>query len=157
MRKSTLPSLAAAALAAAASQAQPPALPDGFDRFRFIHALVIDDSASPLRGFHHFYTNERGASALAQGGPYPVGSVFIALVYAVSAQDRQFNEGAGAGMLMMTKDLDRPETGQWTFAEFDADGNYVEQDVKANCFECHAQVGKTDFVFSRPLDAPVFE
>lgn len=159
MRNTPYPSLVAVPLmlATAAIQAQPPALPESFDEFRFIHALVIDDHGSPLRGFHHFYTNEQGASALSQGGPYPVGSVFIGLVYALDASNGQINEGAGAGMFMMTKDLDKPETGQWAFAEFDAEGNYVEQDVKANCFQCHTQVGDRDFVFSRPLDVPVFD
>ena len=147
----------ALALSVAGAAAQHPVLPRSLADFDFIDALVIDDRESPLYGFHHFYVNGLGASALRQGGPYPVGSIFIDLVYEVASEGKLTNEGEGVRFLMMSKDPEAAATGQWWFAEFKADGSYVQQDVKSACFDCHAEVGERDFVFSRRLDPPFID
>jgi hypothetical protein len=148
---------AAVVLAATGAVAEHPVLPTTFDDFRFIHALVIDDEQSPLYGFHHFYVNQAGASALAKGGPYPTGSVFLGLVYAIDDADGLLNEGRGSGFLMMSKGPEDTDTGGWVFTRFEADGTYVEQDPKTACFDCHTQVSNRDFVFSQPIDIPLPE
>jgi hypothetical protein len=128
-----------------------PTLPEDMADMRFVHALVVNDPTSPLFGFHHFYVNERGIDALARGGPYPEGTVFLGLAYELKPEGDMINEGRGKAVFLMAKDPSARETGGWRFAQFDPAGNRLEIDAKSACFECHTQVADRDYVFSRPL------
>lgn len=133
--------------------AAPPELPEDLSGYSHIHSFVITDEESPLFGFHHFYANPQARGALKSGGPYPDGAVFLGAVYAVEKGDGQVNEGDGAAYTLMVKDETAAATGGWRFAQYRADGSYIEQDEKTACFQCHTQVSDRDYVFSRPLES----
>lgn len=131
--------------------AEEAAMPGDLSGYRFVNALVINDPESPLFGFHHFYVNEKGLEPLAQGGPYPEGTVFIGMVYALSVDGLNINEGGGKGVALMEKVAGAEETGGWRFSMFDPEGNAVEINAAQDCFACHTQVKDRDYVFTRPL------
>ena len=130
--------------------ADPPSMPEDLSGYRFINALVVNDSESPLYGFHHFYVNQEGVEPLAEGGPYPEGAVFLGLVYEVAVNGLTFNEGGVKAVALMKKVAGAEETGGWRFALFDAGGEPIEIDAAEDCFACHTQVKDRDYVFSRP-------
>lgn len=161
MKKRTLPSIASSAVLACAltlpgtSLADEPVLPTFPSDYQFIHAFVIDDPDNPLFGFHHFYINQKGLTAFKDGGPYPTGTSFLGLVYKLTREGAQLNEGEGAATVLMVKEPTATETGGWRFAQFRPDGTLIEQDEKTACFDCHTQVKDRDYVFSRPLNLPL--
>ncbi|WP_462322375.1 cytochrome P460 family protein [Halochromatium sp.] len=148
-----------ALLAAATTTAEPQAetqqgdtsvMPTDLDGYRFINAVAIDDPDDPLHGFHHFYLNEAGMQAFREGGPYPVGTEFVGLVYEITRDGPIRNEGDGKAIALMEKVEGAEETGGWRFALLGPDGSAMEIDPAKDCFECHTQVRERDFVFSQP-------
>lgn len=138
-----------------ATGAEQPSMPQDLTGYRFVSALVVNDPESPLFGFHHFYVNETATKPLVKGGPYPPGSVFVGLVYEVSPEGLNIDEGGGVSVTLMEKVEGAKETGGWRFAQFDTTGKRVEIDEKKDCFNCHTQVEDRDYVFSRPLGVGV--
>jgi len=131
-----------------------PGLPE-HQSFTFLNTLVVNDPEDPLFGLYHFYANDQGLDAFADGGPYPEGAMFLGVVYRIRADGSTLNEGKGAGYLVMTKDPKAEKTGGWRFYEFNPDGFLIHQDEKVACFHCHTQVKDRDYVFSRPLELGV--
>ena len=128
-----------------------PAVPSDLSDFRFINAFVVNDAENPLFGFHHFYVNDKGVEAFADGGPYPEGTVFLGLVYGLTEDGKMLNEGDGKAVALMQKVAGADETGGWRFAMVGADGKAMSIDPAKDCFECHTQVEDRDYVFSQPL------
>jgi hypothetical protein len=144
--------LSALALASGASLAEDaPTVPSDLSDFRFINAFVVNDADNPLFGFHHFYVNDEGVEAFADGGPYPEGTVFLGMVYGLTEDGKMLNEGDGKAVALMQKVAGAEETGGWRFAMVGADGKAMSIDPAKDCFECHTQVEDRDYVFSQPL------
>lgn len=149
---SRLAHVAALALLTLPAAAEPPPLPEDISDYRHVHSFAITDKDNPLFGFHHFYADPKALNALPKGGPYPDGAVFLGMVYQVKTDGAQVNEGEGVAYTLMVKDADAEATGGWRFAQYLADGSYVEQDEASACFQCHTQVADRDYVFTRPLE-----
>ncbi len=128
------------------------AMPVDLAGYRFINALVINNPDDPLFGFHHFYVNEQGLESLRDGGPYPVGAMFIGLVYNVLEDGKTLNEGDAVAIAIMEKVAGAEETGGWRFALHDPSGETKAIDPVADCFQCHTRVRDRDYVFSQPLE-----
>jgi hypothetical protein len=144
--------LSALALASSACLAEDaPTVPSDLSDFRFINAFVVNDADNPLFGFHHFYVNDEGVEAFADGGPYPEGTVFLGMVYGLTEDGKMLNEGDGKAVALMQKVAGAEETGGWRFAMVGADGKAMSIDPAKDCFECHTQVEDRDYVFSQPL------
>jgi hypothetical protein len=135
----------------AAPLADEPRLPANLSGYRFVGALVVNDTENPLHGFHHVYVNETGLEPLAKGGPYPEGSVFLGMVYALAPEGAMIDEGGGAAVTLMEKVSGAEATGGWRFAMFGAGGERMAIDEAKDCFACHTQVKERDYVFSKPL------
>ncbi|NBC48438.1 MAG: hypothetical protein GVY22_10690 [Gammaproteobacteria bacterium] len=142
--------LAASTAAAEAERDQVGAMPQNLDDHEFINAVAIDDPDNPLHGFHHFYVNDAGMEAFRQGGPYPVGTEFVGLIYEIIRDGPIRNEGKGKAIALMEKVEGAEETGGWRFALLAPDGSAHEIDPVKDCFECHTEVRERDFVFSQP-------
>lgn len=143
--------LAATTIAADPQQSVAIEMPQNLDDHHFINALAIDDPDDLLHGFHHFYVNDTGMQAFRQGGPYPVGSQFVGLVYEITRDGPIRNEGDGRAIALMDKVEDAEETGGWRFALLTPDGAALDIDPARDCFGCHTQVRERDYVFSQPL------
>ncbi|MCF7989595.1 MAG: BON domain-containing protein [Thiohalocapsa sp.] len=144
-------SAVAAMLAApGAARAEAPGMPDTLEGYRFVNAFVVSEPDNPLHGFHHFYVNDRGVEAFRKGGPYPEGSEFLGLVYALEQGEGTLNEGEPAAVAVMRKVAAAEDTGGWRFALFGNDGTAKDIDEAKDCFECHTQVADRDYVFSKP-------
>jgi hypothetical protein len=76
----------------AASGADEPRPPANLSGYRFVSALVVNDTENVIHGFHHFYVNETGLEPLAKGGPYPDGTVFLGMVYALAPEGAMIEE-----------------------------------------------------------------
>jgi hypothetical protein len=147
--------LAAMAVATWAETKKGAMFPKDWMTYKFIGALIITDQKSPLFGIHHFYMNKKGLETFKKGGAYPDGTIIVDAVYeAVMSQGGMINEGKKLFYPVMIKDSkgkEAKETGGWIFAAFDPDGKPIQMDVKKGCFECHASVKDSDYVFSKPL------
>ncbi|NBC46643.1 MAG: hypothetical protein GVY22_01355 [Gammaproteobacteria bacterium] len=141
---------ATAATAADAQQGAEVSMPKDLEDHHFINAIAIDDPENLLHGFHHFYLNDTGMEAFREGGPYPVGTEFVGLVYEITRDGAMRNEGEGKAIALMEKVEGAEDTGGWRFALLGPDGSAMEIDPAKECFECHTQVRERDFVFSQP-------
>ncbi|WP_295886200.1 cytochrome P460 family protein [uncultured Thiohalocapsa sp.] len=124
--------------------------PESLAGYRFVNAFVVTDQQNPLFGMHEFYINTAGLEAFRRGGPYPEGTEFVGMVYALDEGDGTLNEGEGQAIALMRKVADARDTGGWRFAMIGADGKAMDIDPAKDCFECHTQVEDRDYVFSRP-------
>lgn len=141
---------------ASAVAADAPVVPEDLSGYHFISALVVKEKENPLFGFHHFYVNEEGKKSLAEGGPYPVGTRFLGLVYDVVFDGPNIDEGRAAAVALMEKVSGAEETGGWRFSQFDKAGTRIEINEVTDCFTCHEQVADRDYVFSKPLGTDAF-
>jgi len=131
-------------------------LPKDWRTYKHIGSLIITDKANALFGIHHFYMNKTGLDAFNKGMPYPDGTIIVDTVYDVvaSPDGKMLNEGKMLFMPYMKKNAkaaETKETGGWIFAAFAPEGKQIEKDPKKDCFECHAAVKDSDYVFSKPL------
>jgi hypothetical protein len=124
--------------------------PESLAEYRYVNTFVVTDPDDPLFGMHEFYVNRAGLDAFRHGGPYPVGAEFVGMTYALARDDASLNEGEGQAIALMRKVAGAEDTGGWQFAMIGADGQAMDIDPAADCFECHTQVEDRDFVFSEP-------
>lgn len=115
--------------------------------------MVIPDKTHVLYGFHHIYVNKKGLETLKKGGMYPERTIFVGVFYdVVTEQDGSINQGKKLFYVLMKKDKMANETGGWKYAAFDAEGKYLEKDVKKECYECHTAAKDSDYIFSRFIE-----
>ena len=108
--------------------------------------------ADAFGGLHHVYVNDTGRPALARGGPYPDGTVFVFELFASEERDHAFVAGPRKVTAVMVKDADQfKSTGGWGFQAFEPGSSRgIVKDATKECFDCHRSQEKNDFVFSRP-------
>lgn len=106
-------------------------LPKGWRSFTHVKSMVIPDKSHGLYGFHHIYVSPKGLDALKKGKIYPAGTMFVGIFYdVVTEKDGSINQGKKLFYVCMKKDKMAKETGGWKYAAFDADGKYLQKDVK---------------------------
>ncbi|MGD9409493.1 MAG: cytochrome P460 family protein [Thiohalocapsa sp.] len=150
--REAIPGILCTVLAAlpAAGGAEAIAPPTSLAGYHFINAFVVTDENNPLFGMHEFHINTAGLDAFRRGGPYPEGTEFVGMVYALDHGDGTLNEGEGQAIALMHKVAGAEDTGGWRFAMIGADGRPMDIDPVQDCFECHTQVEARDYVFSEP-------
>ena len=128
-------------------------LPKDWRSFMHVKSMVIPDKSHGLYGFHHIYVNKKGLETLKKEGMYPKGTMFVGVFYdVVTEKDGSINQGKKLFYVYMKKDVKEKETGGWKYAAFDADGKYLQKDVKKECYECHIAVKDSDYVFSKFIE-----
>ncbi len=127
--------------------------PKGWRSFIHVKSMVIPDKTHGLYGFHHIYVNKKGLETLKKGGMYPERTIFVGVFYdVVTEQDSSINQGKKLFYVLMKKDKMAKETGGWKYAAFDAEGKYLEKDVKKECYECHTAAKDSDYIFSKFIE-----
>lgn len=128
-------------------------LPKGWRNFVHVKSMVIFDKTHGLYGFHHIYVNQKGLDILKKGGMYPEGTIFIGVFYdVVTEKDGSINQGKKLFYVFMRKEKTALDTGGWRYAAFDADGKYLQKDVKKECYECHTAAKDSDYIFSKFIE-----
>lgn len=128
-------------------------LPKGWRNFVHVKSMVIPDKTHGLYGFHHIYVNQKGLDILKKGGMYPEGTIFIGVFYdVVTEKDGSINQGKKLFYVFMRKEKTALDTGGWRYAAFDADGKYLQKDVKKECYECHTAAKDSDYIFSKFIE-----
>jgi hypothetical protein len=128
-------------------------LPKGWRSFTHVKSMVIPDKNHGLYGFHHIYVNKKGLETLKRGGIYPERTIFLGVFYdVVTEKDGSINQGKKLFYVYMKKDLREKETGGWKYAAFDAEGKYLQKDVKKECYDCHTAVKDSDYIFSKFIE-----
>ncbi|EDP75865.1 cytochrome P460 family protein [Hydrogenivirga sp. 128-5-R1-1] len=120
-----------------------------------VKSMVIHDPKHPLYnpfgGIHHVYANMKAVSTTkkGEGRRFPEGAVLAFLLYEAEEAGGAFVEGKKKIEAFMVKDSRRyADTGGWGFFAYDGRGKSIVKDMKRDCFNCHAQVKKLDYVFS---------
>lgn len=128
-------------------------LPKGWRNYIHVKSMVIPDKGHGLYGFHHIYVNGKGVMTLKKGGSYPAGTVFVGVFYdVVTEKDGSISQGKKLFSVLMRKDPTAAETGGWSYAAFGPDGKFLEKDYKKECYECHAGVKDSDYIFSKFIE-----
>ncbi len=128
-------------------------LPKDWRNFIHVKSMVIPDKNHGLYGFHHIYVNKTGLQTLKKGGLYPEKTIFIGVFYdVITEKDGSIHQGKKLFYVLMKKDKRAVDTGGWIYAAFDADGKYMDKDVKKECYDCHTGAKDSDFVFSKFVD-----
>jgi cytochrome P460 len=154
MRKWFLPALLAAS-PTAADDSNLLGYPNGYRQWTHVKSMHIR-SGHPLHhlfgGVHHIYANKPAIEGYKRG---KFGNGATLVLDLLEARDDGFavSEGPRKLVAVMHKDAKKyPQTGGWGFEAFRADNRkdrIVGKDAAAQCFGCHAQQQKTDFVFSK--------
>jgi hypothetical protein len=142
-------------LVAAPAAADDIGYPNGYRQWTHVKSMHIR-SGHPLHhlfgGVHHIYAN-KPALAGYKKGKFSNGATLVLDV--LEARDDGFavSEGARKLVAVMHKDAKKyPQTGGWGFEAWRADNRkerIVGKDAAGQCFGCHAQQQKSDYVFSK--------
>ena len=145
-------------LAAAPVLADEPALvgyPSGYRQWTHVKSMQIRPG-HPLHhlfgGVHHIYANKPAIEGYKRG---KFGNGATLVLDVLEARDDGFavSEGPRKLVAVMRKDAKKyPQTGGWGFEAWPSDNRkqrIVGNDAAAQCFGCHAQQRKTDYVFSK--------
>jgi hypothetical protein len=129
--------------------------PAKYRAYNHVKSLVIFDEKHPLfnpfGGIHHVYVNDKGLKMTKSGDgrKFPDGSVLVFVLYEHVQDKGAYAEGARKIEAFMVKDSKKyKDTGGWGFFAYDGKGVSIVKDQKADCFTCHTQVEKKDYVFS---------
>lgn len=146
------------ALAATPVFGEEPALigyPNGYRQWTHVKSMHIR-SGHPLHylfgGVHHIYANKPAIEGYKRG-KFANGATLVLDV--LEARDDGFSVAEGPRKLLAVMHKDKKkyaQTGGWGFEAFRADNRkdrMVGKDGAAQCFGCHAQQQKTDYVFSK--------
>jgi hypothetical protein len=128
--------------------------PEGYRGWFHVKSMVIFSDANPLHasfgGFHSVYVNDVGRKALASGGPYANGTVFVFDLLEAKAENGAYVEGARKFIGVMRKDARHfAATGAWGFETFEGDSQSrrLVKDGGRQCYGCHQP--QRDLVFSK--------
>jgi len=128
--------------------------PNGYRQWTHVKSMHIR-SGHPLHhlfgGVHHIYANKPALEGYKRG---KFGNGATLVLDLLEARDDGFavSEGPRKLVAVMHKDAKKyPQTGGWGFEAWRADNRkdrIVGKDAAGQCFECHAQRQKNDYVFS---------
>lgn len=140
-------------IAGAASAAEKPALPKGYEKWKKSKPRVDTDKKSIFYGIHYIYVDKKAMKTYKTGGVYPEGSRFVAVNYSIKEEGGKPVQGKKNMIVLMKKDKKRQATGGWQFAGFSPDGKLSGLDPAKDCFGCHLRDAKdTDYVISKYAD-----
>jgi hypothetical protein len=129
--------------------------PHGYRQWTHVKTMHIR-SGHPLHhlfgGVHHIYANKQGIEGYKRG-KFGNGATLVLDLLEARDDGYSVTEGPRKLVAVMHKDAKKyPETGGWGFEAFRADNRkerIVGSNAAAQCFECHAQQQKNDYVFSK--------
>lgn len=129
--------------------------PNGYRQWTHVKSMHIR-SSHPLHhlfgGVHHVYANKPAIEGYKRG-KFANGATLVLDVLEAREDGFSVSEGPRKLVAVMRKDTKKyAETGGWGFEAFRADNRkdrMVGKDGAAQCFGCHAQQQKTDYVFSK--------
>jgi hypothetical protein len=129
------------------------AFPKGYEKWEKSKMQVVTDKKSLFYGIHYTYVDKKAMKMYRTGGPYPEGSSFVVVQYAIKDTAGTPVAGKKQMIVLMKKDRTFAQTGGWQFAGFTADGRPSGIDPVQNCFECHLKTAKaTDYIISKFAD-----
>jgi len=153
MKMMTWVGVAVLLAATTATAAGTVSLPKGYEKWEKSTEKLIGDRSSLFYGIHHIYVDKKALPAYKKGGPYPEGSSFVVVQYAIKNEGGKQARGKKSMVVLMKKDKRQTATGGWLFAGFTPEGKPSGIDPVKNCFECHLKEAKDrDFVISRYAD-----
>ncbi len=142
------------ALAAQAQKKTPIPYPTGYRHWTLVKSMVIYSKDHPLfnqfEGLHNVYVNDAGLQSLMRGRTYPDGSVIVFDLFDARTARGAIEPHTRKFIAVMKKNAKLyPDTGGWGFEVFrDDEGVGSLQDMKKQCFDCHASQKSKDYVFS---------
>lgn len=148
-------SLAAVALlTGAASSYTPVPYPDGWQNWRHVSSMLIQEG-HPLYGafggIHHLYANQKAMQGY-KTGKWPDGAVIVFDLHAADSANHAITAGARKVLGVMHRDAEAyADTGGWGFEGFKGDSTTeraVGDKAYSACFACHQASAAPDFVFS---------
>jgi hypothetical protein len=127
--------------------------PEGYRGWTHVKSMVIQEGHAlyeSFGGIYHVYANAKALDAMAEGGPYPDGSVLVFDLLEAVSGGNAIVEGARKVVGVMQKDSGKfKDTGGWGFEGFRGDTmERVVEDPKGGCFGCHEARKDSDYVFS---------
>jgi len=154
MRKLLLLLLLAAS-PTAADDSNLPGYPSGYRKWTHVKSTHIRPG-HPLHylfgGVHHIYANKQAIDGYKRG-KFGNGATLVLDLLEARDDGYAVAEGPRKLVAVMHKDAKKyPQTGGWGFEAWRADNRkdrMVGPNAAAQCFECHAQQKKTDYVFSK--------
>jgi hypothetical protein len=136
-----------------AKAAEKAGLPKGYEKWEKSKQQVVTDKSSLFYGIHYTYVDKKAMKGFRTGGPYPEGSSFVVVQYAIKDAGGKAVEGKKQMVVLMKKNKSFKQTGGWQFAGFTGDGRPSGLDPVANCYECHLKTAKeSDLVISKFAD-----
>ena len=128
-------------------------LPKGYEKWEKSKQQIVTDKSSLFYGIHYTYVDKKAMKGYRTGGPYPEGSSFVVVQYAIKEAGGKPVEGKKQMIVLMKKDKSFKQTGGWQFAGFSAEGRPSGIDPVQTCYECHLKTAKaTDLVISKFAD-----
>ncbi|MFB3920771.1 MAG: cytochrome P460 family protein [Terriglobia bacterium] len=148
----------AVAAAAAVLYAQAPkktaiAYPEGYRKWIHVKSMVIFSKENKLferfGGMHNIYVNELGWKALRVGSAFPDGATFVFDLYDVRTYQGAIEARGRKFLAVMKKNAKLyPNTGGWGFEVFKGYEQAGSLNDMNQCFSCHSQQKRRDYVFS---------
>jgi hypothetical protein len=128
-------------------------LPKGYEKWEKSKQQVVTDKKSLFYGIHYTYVDKKAMKGFRTAGPYPEGSSFVVVQYAIKDAGGKPVEGKKQMIVLMKKDKSFKQTGGWQFAGFTGDARPSGLDPVQNCYECHLKTAKeSDLVISKFAD-----
>ena len=127
----------------------PMAFPNEFRQWAHPTTIVNESPNDPRYGYHDVYVNEKSLDKNSNQGVYPDGSKVLLLFYDLEKTPNDYGRGQLKNYLLMVKDEQLyMKTGGWGFASFAPDTTRQVLDVQKECWSCHSNQSRTDYVFT---------
>lgn len=126
--------------------------PADYRSWTHVKSMILEEG-HPLfesfGGIHHLYANDKALQGY-KSQSFPDGSVIIFDLLESNRADNAVTEGNRKVIGIMYKNAAAfPQTGGWGFGAFkNQQGEKLEIDPVAGCFNCHASQKDRDYVFS---------
>jgi len=129
--------------------------PTGFRKWAFVKSMAIVSDKHPLfgafGGFHQVYANPAALDAFVKSKDFPDGSMIVFDLHEAKDDNGAWVGGDRKLVAVMVKDRAAYKTtGGWGFDAFKGDSQTERTvtDPAKDCFGCHQNQKKNDFVFS---------
>ncbi len=126
--------------------------PADYRSWTHVKSMILEEGHAlyeSFGGIHHVYANEKALEGYRNQN-FPDGSVIVFDLLEANRADHAVTEGNRKVIGIMYKNAAAfPQTGGWGFGAFkNQQGEKVEIDPVAGCFNCHASQKDRDYVFS---------